>query len=136
MGWKVYLRCKGKTLLCQQMFCFQRFVEWLSLFKIISILNPETGSFQNEVLLNRSLQTGTFCQFPFRWIYYYGSNKATGKETDKTHLCVHCSICKITTSYESLTLIFEINNFLLSPCMYSNNSQPIKHLSYFQCNMF
>ena len=24
-------------------------------------------------------------QFPFRWIYYYRSNKSTGK--DKTHLC-------------------------------------------------
>ena len=24
----------------------------------------------------------------FRWIHYYGSNKSTGKETDKTHLCV------------------------------------------------
>ena len=27
---------------------------------------------------------GAFCQFPFRWIYYYGSNKSTGKETGKT----------------------------------------------------
>ena len=33
------------------------------------------------------MHRGTFCQFPFRWIYYYGSNKSTGKETDKTHLC-------------------------------------------------
>ena len=28
-----------------------------------------------------------FCQSSFRWVYYYGSNKSTGKETDKTHLC-------------------------------------------------
>ena len=28
-----------------------------------------------------------FCQFPFWWIYYYCSNKSTGKETCKTHLC-------------------------------------------------
>ena len=28
-----------------------------------------------------------FCQFPFPWIYYFGSNKSTGKETGKTHLC-------------------------------------------------
>ena len=27
------------------------------------------------------------CQFPFRWIYYYGSNKSTGTENGKTHLC-------------------------------------------------
>ena len=28
-----------------------------------------------------------FCQFPFLWIYYNGSNKSTGKETDKSHFC-------------------------------------------------
>ena len=33
------------------------------------------------------LNRGAFCQFPFRWIYYYGSNKYTGKETGKTQLC-------------------------------------------------
>ena len=33
------------------------------------------------------LHRGAFCQFPFRCIYYYGSNKSTGKETGKTHLC-------------------------------------------------
>ena len=30
---------------------------------------------------------GAFCQFLFRWVYYYGNNKSTGKETAKTHLC-------------------------------------------------
>ena len=30
---------------------------------------------------------GAFCQFSFRWIYYYGSNKPTGKETGNTNLC-------------------------------------------------
>ena len=30
---------------------------------------------------------GVFFQFPFRWIYYYGSNESTRKETGKTHLC-------------------------------------------------
>ena len=34
-----------------------------------------------------SAHRGAFCKFPFRWIYYYGSNKSTGKETGKTHLC-------------------------------------------------
>ena len=36
---------------------------------------------------NKTLHRGAFCQFPFRRIYYYGSNKATGKETGKTHFC-------------------------------------------------
>ena len=30
-----------------------------------------------------------FCQFPFRWIYYYGSNKSTGKEAGKVHRYGH-----------------------------------------------
>ena len=34
-----------------------------------------------------TLHRGAICQFPFRWIYYYGSNKSTGKETGKTYLC-------------------------------------------------
>ena len=33
------------------------------------------------------MHSGAFYQFPFRWIYYYGSNKSTGKETGKTYLC-------------------------------------------------
>ena len=33
------------------------------------------------------IHRGVFCQFGFRWIYYYGSNKSTGKETGKMHLC-------------------------------------------------
>ena len=37
---------------------------------------------------NRPLHRSAFCQFPFLWIYYYGSNKSTGKETGKMHLCV------------------------------------------------
>ena len=38
-----------------------------------------------------ALHRGAFCQFPFRWIYYYGSNKPTGKETGKMHLsALHC----------------------------------------------
>ena len=28
-----------------------------------------------------------FCQFSFRWIYDYGSNKSTWLETAKSHLC-------------------------------------------------
>ena len=34
-----------------------------------------------------ALHRGAFCQCSFRWIYYYGSNKSTRKETGKSHLC-------------------------------------------------
>ena len=40
--------------------------------------------------MNTALHRGAFCQFPFWWIYYYGSNKSIGKETGKTHLCAMC----------------------------------------------
>ena len=33
-----------------------------------------------------TMHRGAFCQFPFRWIYYYHSSKSTGKETGKPHL--------------------------------------------------
>ena len=29
------------------------------------------------------MHRGAFCQIAFRWIYYYGTNKYTGKETGK-----------------------------------------------------
>ena len=41
----------------------------------------------NSGLFYTPLHRDAFCQFLFRWIYYYGSNKSTGKETAKTHLC-------------------------------------------------
>ena len=36
--------------------------------------------------LQSTLHRGVFCLFPFQWIYSYGSNKSTGKETSKMHL--------------------------------------------------
>ena len=40
-----------------------------------------------RVLGHPPVHRGAICQFPFQWIYYYGMNKSTGKETGKTHLC-------------------------------------------------
>ena len=37
--------------------------------------------------LYRALHRGALCQFSFRWIHYYSSNKSTGLETGKSHLC-------------------------------------------------
>jgi hypothetical protein len=39
------------------------------------------------VFKNVPLHGGAFCQSSFQWIYYYGSNKSTGKEIGKSHLC-------------------------------------------------
>ena len=44
---------------------------------------------------------GVFCQFPFRWIYNYGSNKSTGKETGKMHFCALLDI--IVEEYKEIT---------------------------------
>ena len=41
----------------------------------------------NAIFVTCTVYKGAFCKIPFRWIYYYGSNKSTGKETGKTHLC-------------------------------------------------
>ena len=40
-----------------------------------------------ECKIISALHRDAFCQFLFWCIYYYGSNKSTGKETGKTHLC-------------------------------------------------
>ena len=37
------------------------------------------------------MHRGGFCQFPFQWIYYYGS----GKETGKKHLCAMLKLAKL-----------------------------------------
>ena len=41
----------------------------------------------------RKVHRGAFFQFPFRWFYSYGSNKSTGKETGKTHICALSPPC-------------------------------------------
>ena len=40
---------------------------------------PNAGT---KSCLNAAVHRYDFCQSSFRWIYYYGSNKSTGKETD------------------------------------------------------
>ena len=52
-------------------------------------------------MLNTSLHRGAFCQFTFRWIRYYDSNKSTALETGKSHLCaLHCF------NYERALIVF------------------------------
>ena len=55
-----------------------------------------------------AVHRSAFCQFPFRWIYYYGSNKSTGKEIGKTHLSavkkfkqsqLQCQVRKLWSDY-------------------------------------
>ena len=43
---------------------------------------------KRHVYTFKPVHRGAFCQFPFRWIYYYGSNKSTVKEIGKMYLCV------------------------------------------------
>ena len=51
-----------------------------------SVASSGKSKFHLEFTFQR-LHRGVFCQFPFRRIYYYGSNNSTGKEISKTHLC-------------------------------------------------
>ena len=41
-----------------------------------------------------TLYRGAFCQFPSRWIYYYGSNKTQKRKLAK-HISVHCKGFKV-----------------------------------------
>ena len=52
-----------------------------------------TSDSKKKLTLNVLVHRGVFCQFPFRWIYYNGSNKSTGKEIGKNHLCVVYQYC-------------------------------------------
>ena len=52
------------------------------------------------------MHRGAFCQFPFRWIYYYGSNESTGKETGKTYLCA-MAISKMSANVQ-LSMFFRM----------------------------
>ena len=63
-----------------------------SWFLKASLVRKRTASLKSLLQSNTSafggpLQRGAFCQFPFRWIYYCGSNKSTGKKSGKMHLC-------------------------------------------------
>ena len=48
------------------------------------------------------MHRGAFCQFPFQWIYYYGSDKSTGKESGKTHLWAMLPFLKKMTSQKTV----------------------------------
>ena len=61
---------------------------WGSVMKIFDHLKTECVSKRWDYEFNeKQMHRGAFVQFSFRWIYYYGSNKSTRKETGKTHLC-------------------------------------------------
>ena len=45
------------------------------------------NNIEGTPILKLPMHQGAFCQFLFRWIYYYSWNKSTGKKIDKTHFC-------------------------------------------------
>ena len=71
MDWPtlVILLCKRRAFESYTTFCFL----YQAFFQKMKIILAKI----------RLLHRGAFCQFPFRWIYYYGSNESTGKETGK-----------------------------------------------------
>ena len=68
------------------------------------MLGLEPGSWKSEPNTQTwpVLHRGVFCQFPFRWIYYYGSNKSTRKETGKTPLCALQTLKKLGENFRKL----------------------------------
>ena len=81
--------------------------------------------------------TGAFCQFPFWWICYYVSNKSTGKETGKMHLCalvypvpnLSSHIRTATESAQSDSLVSQIHSG-------SQSSKSLVHMYDTQSNPF
>ena len=106
-----------RVVVIRHMYYTWDLVKWLCVFKVTTVLQKSyrnkggsveetlTKIQQNLNFLTLNWESGfvlvfvrkkhfkiwhrrAFCQFLFRWIYYYGSNKFTGKETGKTHLFV------------------------------------------------
>ena len=72
-----------------------------------------------------TVHRGAFCHFPFRWIYYYGSNKSTRKETGKKHLCVLCNI-----GCGKYCIFSLLDTFLMMEIFGSNNFTYHFHVSH------
>ena len=76
-------------------FCAHLSPEWWKLVETLSLFSYNSNCNNNSsiiiiiifLLLSKPLHRGAFCQFPFQRICYYGSNKSTGKEPGKKHLC-------------------------------------------------
>ena len=69
-----------------------------------------------------SMHRGAFCQFTLLWIYYYGSNESTGKETGKTHLCAMFKFFNPAFYNHSCTyFILSFMSLSLFPYIYFSN---------------
>ena len=65
-------------------------------------MNDTKGHSHTTLTIFCPFHRGAFCKFPFRCIYYYGSNKSTGKETGKTHFCAVLSKKRFKSNEESM----------------------------------
>ena len=75
--------------------------------KTNKVTKNQSGTNKNN---NKPMHRGAFCQFPFRWIYYYGSNKSTRKKTDITHRrFLFYTTCILTT------LVYQQSVFITHP---------------------
>ena len=78
-----------------------------------------------------TVHRGAFCQFSFRRIYYYGSNKSTGKEIGKTHLCVVGRCPNLTFKVNFLSKIIFIVSLTESFQCYTGNLPSAVHRGAF-----
>ena len=94
-------------------------LEFISI-EIIFTFFYQLGNYCHEDCLFTSLHRGAFCQFPFRWIYYYGSNKSTGKETDKTHLCALQRVEMVQKLKMNNDVLRDVISWILLPSLAGN----------------
>ena len=50
--------------------------------------------FKNSCRVQTAVHRGAFCQFPFGWVYYYGSNKSIERKLAKHTSAVQCRLEK------------------------------------------
>ena len=58
-----------------------------------------------------TVHRGTFCQSIFQWIQYYDSNKSTGLESGKSHLCAMYRNLFWPWEYEKTTVLAKLKTF-------------------------
>ena len=80
----------------------------------------------NAFILIHTLHRGAFCQSSLWWIYYYGSNKITGKEAGKMQLCtvVHTAVLSLLQKGSVLAELYyylQLYNNSVSVLLLCNN---------------
>ena len=99
---KMFPNCPGcRIIIFYEINCYLKSPKFLGYndWVLAIVVSPKFSWLYSCIKL--SFDRGAFCQFPFRWLYYYGSNWSTGKETGKTHLCAVLYLLSISKWFDN-----------------------------------